>query len=303
MTDVYTLGAVMGVVSSGRVRHDNEARLDVCGPEFSLAIGLSRLGHQVAFLGKVGADELGARALSVLRGEGVDIADTRVDDSATTGLLLKESRVGYPGLTSYYHGGSAGTRLSPGNVPIDRIGAARLLHITGTTAALGRDCLEAVRIAVTAARNADALISFAVTYRPSLWPSVREAEEVLSELARASHLLFVDQDELDLVKPALTPEREVVVSRGAKGFSVRADRMRFDVPRTQVPVVDVAGSEEAFAAGYISAALDGLTPPERLARGSMLSAAATTGASEWQTLPARADLSRFGAGTAQAGGA
>ncbi|WP_345150842.1 hypothetical protein [Nonomuraea rubra] len=31
MTDVYTLGEPLGVVSSGRVRHESEARLDVCG--------------------------------------------------------------------------------------------------------------------------------------------------------------------------------------------------------------------------------------------------------------------------------
>lgn len=293
MTDVYTLGAAVGVVSSGRIRHESEARLDVCGPEFTLAVGLSRLGHDVAFLGKVGADELGARAVNVLRGEGVDVADVRVDDTATTGLLLKESRVGYAVRTSYYHAGSAGCRLTPGNVPIDRIGRARMLHVTGFTAALGRDALEAVRTAFTAARNAEVMISFAVTYRPELWPSVREAEDVLGELACAAHLLFVSQDELDLVKPALTAEREVVVNRGPKGASVRADRMRYDAPRLLVPVVDMSGAEEAFAAGYISAALDGLTPPERLHRGSQLSAAATTGPSEWQSLPVRADLSRF----------
>ncbi|WP_327087131.1 sugar kinase [Nonomuraea sp. NBC_01738] len=293
MTDVYTLGAALGVVSSGRIRHDSEARLDVCGPEFTLAIGLSRLGHSAAFLGKVGADELGMRVRSILRGEGVDIADMRVDESATTGLLLKESRVGFAPQTSYYHAGSAGCRLSPGNVPIDRIAASRMLHVTGLTAALGRDALEAVRAAVGAAHTADVMISFSVAYRAELWNSVREAEEVLGELACASHLLFVHQDELDLVKPALTAEREVVVNRGQKGASVRADRMRYDAPVFSVPVVDPSGAEEAFAAGYISGALDGLTPPERLQRGAQLSAAATTSASEWQALPVRSDLFSF----------
>jgi 2-dehydro-3-deoxygluconokinase len=143
---------------------------------------------------------------------------------------------------------------------------------------------------VSAARNAEVMISFAVDYRPELWASVREAEEALTELACDSHLLFVHQDELDLVKPALTPEREVVVDRGAKGASVRSDRMRYDAPGPQVPVVDTSGSAEAFVAGYISAALDGLTPPERLHRGTLLSAAAVTSASDWQGLPTRADI-------------
>jgi 2-dehydro-3-deoxygluconokinase len=290
MTDVYTLGEPLGVVTSGRVRHDSQAGLDVCGPEFTLAIALARLGHRTAYLGKVGGDELGARALTVLRGEGVDVEDVRVAEGASTGLLLRESRVGHEPRTAHYRTGSAGSLLAPGNVPIDRVAAAKMLHVTGITAALGRDAQDAVRAAVSAARNAGVVISFAVEYVPELWPSVREAEEVLGELACESHLLFLRQDELDLVKPALTPEREVVVDRGAKGASVRADRMRYDVPGWEVPVVDTSGAGEAFAAGYISAALDGLIPQERLHRGALLGAAAVTGVSDWQGLPTRGDL-------------
>jgi 2-dehydro-3-deoxygluconokinase len=290
MIDVYTLGEALGVVSSARVRHEHEARLDVCGPEFTLAVALARLGHRCAFAGKVGADELGARVLTALRGEGVDVADLRVTEGAMTGMLLRESRVGREPHVVHYRAGSAGSRLTPGNVPIDRVGAAKMLHVSGVTAALGRDALEAVRAAVSAARNAEVVISFHVGYRPELWPSVREAEEVLGELACDAHLLFVHQDELDLVKPALTPEREVVVDRGAKGASVRAARMRYDAPGPQVPVVDVGGAADAFVAGYLSAALDGLTPPERLHRATLLSAAAVSGVSDWQGLPTRAEL-------------
>ncbi|MEW1840895.1 sugar kinase [Nonomuraea angiospora] len=290
MTDVYTLGEPLGVVSSGRVRHESEARLDVCGPEFTLAIALARLGHRSAYLGKVGDDELGARALTALRGEGVDVTDMRVSEGLRTGLILRESRVGRALRVTQYRAGSAGSRLTPGNVPIDRIAASKMLHATGLTAGLGRDALDAVRTAVSAAKNAGVMISFSVDYVPELWPSVREAEEVLGELACESHLLFLRQDELDLVKPALTPEREVVVDRGAKGASVRADRMRYDVPGWQVPIVDTAGAGEAFAAGYISAALDGLIPQERLHRGALLSAAAVTSVSDWQGLPTRSDL-------------
>src|ERR1044072_9376530 len=105
MTDVYTLGEALGVVSSGRVRHETEARLDVTGPEFNLAIALSRLGHKVAYLGKVGHDELGARVFTVPRGEGVDAAEVRVIEGAHTGLLLREARVGRDQRLTHYRTG------------------------------------------------------------------------------------------------------------------------------------------------------------------------------------------------------
>lgn len=290
MTDVYTLGEALGVISSGRVRHDSEARLDVCGPEFTTAIGLARLGHQVSYLGKVGEDELGARILTVLRGEGVDIADMRMDPSAPTGLVLKESRLGHPARAVHYRTDSAGARLAPGNVPIDRIAASRLLHVSGVTAALGWGSRDAVETAIGAARTAGVPVSFSVDYVSSLWSSVREAEEVLSGLACSAQLLFVGQDELDLVKPALMPDREVVVTRGAKGASVRSAGMRHDTPGESMPVVDAFGAREAFVAGYLSASLEGLTPQERLSRGAWLGGLAVTSPSDWQALPVRSEL-------------
>ncbi|MEV4059434.1 sugar kinase [Nonomuraea dietziae] len=290
MSDVYTLGEPLGVVASGRVRHDSEARLDVGGAELTLAIALARLGHRVSYLGKVGADELGARIVTVLRGEGVDLSDLREDETAPTGLLLKESRVGQSPHVVHYRHRSAGSRLSPGNVPIDRVAASRLLHVTGVTPALGRDPRDAVESAVGAALTAGVPVSVSVDYRPELWPSLAEAEEVLGDLARRAALLFVRQDELDLVKPALTPDREVVVTRGEKGASVRSAGMRHDAASVSVPVVDPTGAHEAFVAGYLSAVLDGLTPQERLTRGTLLGAAAVTSASDWQGLPTRAEL-------------
>ncbi|MFI6320058.1 sugar kinase [Nonomuraea sp. NPDC050556] len=290
MTDVYTLGEALGVVSSGRVRHESEARLDVCGPEFTTAIGLARLGHSISYLGKVGEDELGTRIVTVLRGEGVDVSDVRMDPSASTGLVLRESRLGRPARAVHYRTDSAGSRLAPGNVPIDRIAASRLLHVSGVTVALGWDARDAVETAIGAARTAGVPVSVSVDYVSSLWGSVREAEEMLGELACSSQVLFVGQDELDLVKPALLPEREVIVTRGAKGASVRSEGVRYDAPAFSVPVVDPFGAREAFVAGYLSALLEGLTPGERLSRGAYVAGLAVTSPSDWQALPSRTDL-------------
>ncbi|MFC6898317.1 PfkB family carbohydrate kinase [Nonomuraea dietziae] len=66
--------------------------------------------------------------------------------------------------------------------------------------------------------------------------------------------------------------------------------MRHDAASVSVPVVDPTGAHEAFVAGYLSAVLDGLTPQERLTRGTLLGAAAVTSASDWQGLPTRAEL-------------
>ncbi|MER6828371.1 sugar kinase [Streptosporangium sp. NPDC000563] len=283
--DVYTLGEAFGVVTSGRIRHEHEARLDVAGAEFTVAVGLSRLGHRVGWLGKVGGDELGARILTVLRGEGVDVSDARVDEGSPTGILLKESRLGQAARVTYYR---TGVRLAQGNVPVDRIAASRILHVSGITAALSaRDAMHA---AVRAARTAGVAVSVAIDYHDQLWPDLREAEEILSVLACSADVLFVRQSELDLVKPALAGDREVIVTRGARGASVRVDGVRHDAASLSAPVVDPNGAGDAFVAGYLSALLEGLHPADRLRRGGLLAAFASSGPSDWQGLPTRAEL-------------
>ncbi|MFF5211377.1 sugar kinase [Streptosporangium sp. NPDC000396] len=283
--DVYTLGEAFAVVTSSRVRHEHEARLDVTGAEFIVAVGLARLGHEVAWLGKVGGDEAGARILTVLRGEGVDVSDARAQEGSPTGMLLKEVRAGQEAKTTYYR---TGTRLAQGNVPVDRIAGSRFLHVSGITAAL--NARDAMHAAVRAARAAGVTVSVAVDYREQLWPDLREATEELGALACSADVLFVRQSELDLVKPALTGDREIIVMRGTRGVSVRVDGVRHDLPRPATPVVDPGGSEEAFVAGYLSALLEYLHPADRLRRGNLLTAFAASGPSDWQGLPTTAEL-------------
>ncbi|WP_326820158.1 sugar kinase [Streptosporangium sp. NBC_01756] len=283
--DVYTLGEAFAVVTSGRIRHEHEARLDVTGAELTVAVGLARLGHEAAWLGKVGGDELGVRVLAALRGEGVDVADARVDEASPTGLLLKESRPGQAARVTYYR---SGTRLTQGNVPMDRIAAATVLHVSGISAAL--NARDAMHAAIRAAQAAGVTVSVAVNYRDQLWPDLGEAEEVLSALACSADVLFVRQSELDLVKPALTGDREVIVIRGARGASVRVNGVRHDAPGVSGPVVDPTGSGDAFVAGYLSALLERLHPADRLRRGALVAAFAESSTSEWQGLPTRAEL-------------
>ncbi|MFF0307509.1 sugar kinase [Streptosporangium sp. NPDC004379] len=283
--DVYTLGEAFGVVTSGRIRHEHEARLDVTGAEFTVAVGLARLGHEVAWLGKVGADEFGARIVTALRGEGVDVSDVRADEGLATAMLTRECRPGQAARVTHY---LTGTRLAQGNVPLDRIAASRVLHVSGITAAL--NARDALHVAVRAARLSGVAVSVAVDYRERLWPDLREAEEVLGALALSADVLFVHQAELDLVKSALTGDREVIVMRGARGASVRVDGVRHDAPGRTAPVVDPGGSAEAFTAGYLSALLENLHPADRLRRGTLLAAFAASGPSDWQGLPTRAEL-------------
>ncbi|MBO3746887.1 sugar kinase [Streptosporangiaceae bacterium NEAU-GS5] len=288
--EVFTLGEALGVVSADRLRHDASVRLDVEGPELTAAIGLARLGHSVSWLGRVSSDELGVRTLTVLRGEGVDVSHVKVDETAPTGLVVRQRRIGRIAHAVNYRAGSAGSRLSTGDVPNNAIQSAKVLHVTGITPALSGFAWSAVHHAVKLARDAGVIISVDVNHRPHLWESVEEAREGLTELAASADVLFATQDELGLVEPVLTQVSELVVMRGAKGASATVDGMRYDTQAAPVTAVDPTEVGGAFVAGYLSSLLDELHPADRLKRGIALAAFAVASPSPWQGLPTRAEL-------------
>jgi 2-dehydro-3-deoxygluconokinase len=157
---LVTLGETMALFTSDRVgplRHATTMRVGVAGAESNVAIGVRRLDHPAAWMGRVGADELGELVLGRLRAERVDVDAAVLDRDAPTGLMLKEHRTAGLARVVYYRRGSAGSRLEPGDLDEGRIRAARVLHLTGITPALGATARAAVHAAAETARAAEAL--------------------------------------------------------------------------------------------------------------------------------------------------
>ena len=82
----------------------------VAGAEANVAVGLARLGHAVAYVGRVGGDAMGTVIRRRLRGEGVDVHHLVVDDAGPTGLMVRELRDLGPMEVIYHRAGSAGSR-------------------------------------------------------------------------------------------------------------------------------------------------------------------------------------------------
>ncbi|MFE2728910.1 sugar kinase [Kitasatospora sp. NPDC059327] len=272
--------------------------LSMAGAEANVAIGLARLGHAVRWVGVNGDDELGRLVLRTLRAEGVDVSRVSVD-AAPTGLVLFEPRVADLTRVSYYRAGSAGSRLTPGCLAGALAEGARIVHLTGVTAALGPGPRAAVEAAAHAARGA---VCLDVNYRARLW-SPQEASAALRPLIPLVDILVASDDELALVAPpgveheaecveALLAQGvgEVVVKRGAAGAEVFTGDGSFSRPAVRVPVRSTVGAGDAFVAGYLSGLLDGLPVADRLGRAVTTGAFAVASAGDWEGLPSRDEL-------------
>lgn len=322
---VVTVGETMALLHSegiGSLAHARGMTVGIGGAESNLAIGLRRLGVPVAWVSRVGADELGTRVLRELRAEQVDVR-ARIDPERPTGLMLKSHPSGGATTVRYYRSGSAASALSAQelaeDVPDDLLADAEILHLTGITPLLSPQARDAAVALLERARAAGTLISFDVNLRSALAP--REvAAPLLGRIAAAADIVFGGTEELELVAEALGSAGqgagedsllhalhahgipEVVEKRGADGaralVGAGADPATAEAPGIRVDVVDTVGAGDAFVAGYLSARLEGLDLAGRLARGNECGALMCTSPGDWEGAVHREDLGRLAAGAA-----
>ena len=197
---VVTIGETMALLDapSGRgLRTGSRLPVGIGGAESNVAIGLARLGVPCTWISRVGADAFGALVTREIRAEGVTVIAAQ-DQSAPTGLMVKEHRGGRPVSVRYYRAGSAASRLTAADLDEAAIASAAVLHLTGITPALGPGPLRAVERAIEIARASGTLVSFDVNYRSKLW-SAEQAGPVLAGLAGSVDLLFAGPEEAALL--------------------------------------------------------------------------------------------------------
>ncbi|GHF22814.1 sugar kinase [Pseudolysinimonas yzui] len=305
---VVTLGETMGLLRAtgiGSLEHMSDFALHIGGAESNVAIGAARLGRSAVWIGRVGDDALGRRVLRELRAEGVAV-DAVVDPEASTGLMLKESPTQGTTRVSYYRSASAGSRLNVGDLDLDAIASAGVLHVTGITLALSDSAEQAVFAAVDAAVEAGVPVSFDVNHRTALWGD-RDPRAAYRRVAELATIVFAGPEEAALLvgpgSPAELARRiadlgpaQVIVKLGEDGCVASIDGEALATHAEQITPLDTVGAGDAFVAGYLVALLDGLAPADRLRQGARCGAFACLGPGDWESLPRRSDLDAFGSG-------
>lgn len=317
-TEVVTLGECLASFVAADAGPLAEARgftRHIAGAEANVAVGLARLGHAVAYIGRVGGDGFGTAILRALRGEGIDVRHLTIDDSARTGVMFRERRVLGAMDVVYHRAGSAGSRLTPEDVvrAVDDgvFEGIRWLHLTGITPALSDTARAATTRALEEGRRTGATVSLDVNMRRRLW-SDEQAAPLLRDLASRVDVVFGSTDELALIAGAdldsepdqlvaavaATGPRTVVVKLGRDGALGRDGETSTAQPGIAVTdVVDPVGAGDAFCAGFIAGRLDGVDLTTALRMGNACGALAVAASGDQSGLPDRGELARLLAGT------
>lgn len=307
---VVTVGETMAMMRSaaiGSLAHLPSLEVSLGGAESNAAIGLRRLGVPTAWVSRVGDDPLGTRVVREIRAEGVEV-HCAVDPARPTGLMIKSRPTGTTTRVDYYRAGSAASALTAADIPDGLIEQAEILQLSGITSLLSEQAHEAVIEAVRRAVAAGVSISLDVNYRSRLGSREQLAQR-LGQIITHVDIVFGGSEELSILAPGV-PEsdqegllraleqgsRQVVLKRGAEGGMALDDGRIHEGQAHRVAVVDTVGAGDAFVAGYLSAQLEGLDVPDRLARANACGAIACTSPGDWESAPRPADLHALLAG-------
>ena len=278
------------------------------GAETNVAIGLSRLGLKVGWASRLGTDSMGRALLAAMRAEGIDCSHVITDPTQRTGFQFK-GRVtdGSDPPIEYHRKGSAASHMGPADVDEAWLRSARHLHATGVFAAISDTSLQAALKSMEVMRAAGRTISFDTNLRPTLWSSTESMRHWVNELASRADWVLPGIEEGLLLTGHGKPEdvakfyRErgaklVVVKLGAEGAYYDSDVAgtgRVDgFPVKEV--IDTVGAGDGFAAGVVSALLEGRSVPDAVRRGAWIGARAVQVLGDTEGLPTRAQLEEAG---------
>lgn len=274
------------------------------GAEVNVAIGLARLGHAARWISVVGDDPFGRMVVRGLRGEGVDVSAVQVNPCGPTAMMVKNRRPGGEPEVFYYRRGSAMSQATCSTFSTESWSDAQALFLTGITPALSPTCREMVQDLVQSAESQGIPIWLDPNHRRKLW-SDEDARQTLREMLPKTHIVLAGLSEGTMLTGYGDPKSigDALLEAGAPRVIVKAAEegtWYFDTTETiHAPafpidrIVDPVGAGDAFAAGVLSARLEGLTWEVAMRRGNALGAIACQTQGDWEGLPTRAELNDF----------
>ena len=276
----------------------------LAGAEVNVAIGLTRLGYKVTYATRLGTDPFGDYIEKKLGNEGVCTEIIR-DKERPTGFQWKNHvKKGDPA-TYYLRKNSAASCITEEDVDSIDFSGAKLLHITGILPALSLSSRNAVYRVIEKAREHGMMVSFDPNLRASLWESKSAMIRTLNDLASKADIVLPGIQEGYILMGSKNPEeiadfylklgaKTVVVKLGEKGAYAKSETEEgyFDGYPVE-EVVDTVGAGDGFAAGVLSAALEGASLQEMADRGNAIGSMQVMVSSDNEDLPTREELERF----------
>ena len=156
---------------------------------------LKKLGHNVAFIGKVGNDIFGRQLKAAVENVDIDTTGLVTDDDVRTTLAFVETFADGDRDFSFYRNPGADMMLNPDDVNEDVIRGARIFHM-GTLSMTHEPVRSATCKAVAVAQSVQAMISFDPNIREPLWDDMEDAKEQTAFGLSVCDILKISDNEI-----------------------------------------------------------------------------------------------------------
>lgn len=202
-TDFTAIGRLCIDLNANEINRPMEETMTftkyVGGSPANITIGMSRLGMETAFIGKIANDQMGRFIHSYLERNGIDTSNVVTDDTgAVTGLAFTEIKSPTDCSILMYRDHVADLLLQAREVQEQLIEDSKVLLISGTALAQSPS-REAVFQALTYAKHGTVIV-FDLDYRPYTWTSAEETAVYYNLAAEKCDIILGTREEFDMME-------------------------------------------------------------------------------------------------------
>jgi 2-dehydro-3-deoxygluconokinase len=246
------------------------------GDSSNFAIAAARQGARVGYLSALGDDPYGRLLRQLWADEGVDHRGVKTDPAAFTAIyFVTHGPKGHE--FHFFRAGSAASRITPADLPRERIARAKVLHLSGISLAISPQACDTGYAAIECARAAGVQVSFDTNLRLKLWPLDR-ARAVMTDVMKRCDICLPSMEDVAAITGLTDPDalvdhclalgaRIVALKLGAEGALVATATERHRIAPFACRPVDATGAGDTFGGAFVArlVAGDSLLPAARYA--------------------------------------
>lgn len=266
------------------------------GDTSNAIIAAARAGARTGYLTALGEDAYGGMFRALWAAEGVDASRVKSDPAAHTAIyFVTHDDQGHH--FSFFRAGSAASRYQPGDLPLEYIRAAKILHVSGISLAISTSACDAGLAAMEAAKKAGVKVSLDTNLRLKLWPKTR-ARAVLREAMRLTDICLPSYDDIIALDGPAEPEaiiadiqalgpQLVALKMGSEGAVLADGPTRTVIPAHRCTPVDATGAGDCFGGSFLARLVAGDNPVAAARYAGVAAALSTEGYGAVEPIPSR----------------
>ncbi|MBL4784899.1 MAG: carbohydrate kinase [Cohaesibacteraceae bacterium] len=245
-----------------RIKGEGEGNLFktvIGGSPLNVAVGVSRLGHSSAFLGKISRDMFGEEITAFIKKENISSRYLASTDLPTT-LSFVDDTGGSPQY-AFFGEGAADRSILPADLPHDLEADVKCLHFGSYSIVVSPTCESFYDLICREA--ALRTMSLDVNVRLTVVPELDRWRFAVNQLLPYLDLIKASTEDVGLLYPDSSPDQvargwlekgviAALITDGANGSRVYLDSDTAHVAAVATSMVDTVGAGDTFQSGLLT---------------------------------------------------